>query len=453
MVEFNEHILNLYSSLESDLVKLIPQERFSKDVNMKLERISHLMEVLGNPHHSFPSIHVGGTSGKGSTSIFLASILTTQGYKTGLFLSPHLQIINEAYQINCKLAATTKLVEIFERVKSAIAKVAQENIFGQPSYFEAQVALAFCLFEEQKVDVAIIEVGLGGRLDATNILSSTIAVLTSVGLDHTEILGSTVEEIAEEKAGIIKAHQHVVCGFSKETTREIVAQRCEKSNSQLWQLEQDFSFTVHSGSLIINLPGKVYENLSLTKLIGEFQFSNAACATAAAYLFSQGNLSDVAVREGLADAIIPGRMEILQTQPVVILDGAHNPDKMRSASHSVHTLFGGKEKVVIVSFKKGKPVADILPYLIDNVKCFILTAFQVKGLWEPYPPEELKKAFNSIAPSVPCFIVDDPINAVQEGLSRAENNDLVWITGSLYLAGDAREHWYPSASLLMKAEE
>ncbi len=453
MVESKERILNLYNSLENDFIKLIPQERFNKDVNMKLERITHLLEVLGNPHNSFLSIHVGGTSGKGSTSTLIASILTTQGYKTGLYLSPHLQIFNEVYQINCKTVATTKLVEIFERVKSAIVKVAQENPFGQPSYFEAQVALAFCLFEEQKVDVAIIEVGLGGRLDATNVLSSKLSVLTSVGLDHTEILGGTVEEIAEEKAGIIKDLQNVVCGFSQRTTREIVAQRCEKSGSQLWQLEEDFSFTVNSGSLSVNLPERVYDNLSLTKLLGEFQFSNAACAVAAAYLFSQGSLSDFAVREGLANVIIPGRMEILQTQPVVILDGAHNPDKMRSASHSVNKLFGGKERVIIISFKEGKLLEDILPYLVDNVKCFILTAFKIKGLWEPCPPEELKKVIDSVAPSVPCFIVRDPISAVREGLSRAAENDLVWITGSLYLAGDVREYWHPSESLLMRAEE
>jgi dihydrofolate synthase / folylpolyglutamate synthase len=453
MTKSKEHILSLYESLENDFVKLIPKERFSKDINMKLERITHLMEVLGNPHNSFQSIHVGGTSGKGSTSTLIASILTAQGYKTGLYLSPYLQVINEVYQVNCKPVATTELVEVFERIRPAILKVSQENPFGQPSYFEAQVALAFCLFELQQVDVAIIEVGLGGRLDATNILSPQVSVLTSVGLDHTDILGNTIEEISQEKACIIKDSQSVVCGFSQETTKEIVAQRCNQNHSNLWQLGKDFSFSVNSGVLTVSLPENVYDNLSLKKMLGEFQLSNAACAVASAYLFSKGKISDVAVKKGLASASIPGRMEILQTKPVVILDGAHNPDKIESASRAINSLSGDKERIIVLSFKEGKVVENILPYLVVNVKLIVLTAFRVKGLWEPCAPEELEKVIKNIAPDIPCCIIRDPIDAVEYALSSAGENDLVWITGSLYLAGDVREYWHSSESLIMAAEE
>ncbi len=451
MTKSREYILRTYESLENDFAELIPPFRFSKDINMKLERITHLMEVLGNPHYSFKSIHVGGTSGKGSTSTLIASILTAQGYKTGLHLSPHLQIINERFQINCKQVATTELAEIFERVKPAIAQVARDNPFGQPSYFEAQVALAFCLFEAQQVDVAIIEVGLGGRLDATNILSSQVSVLTSVGLDHTEILGDTIEEISQDKACIIKDNQNVVCGFSQETTRDIVAQYCQQKNSSLWQLGKDFTFSFNGGSLTVSLPDKVYDNLSL-KMLGEFQASNAACAVAAAYLFSQSKISDFAVREGLAIASIPGRMEILQTEPVVILDGAHNPDKMASASQAVNNLFDNHKKIIVLSLKKGKIAEDILPYLVVNAKFIILTKFGIKELWEPFLPEELDVIIKSITPDVPCFIINDPIEAVKYALSSADINDLVWITGSLYLAGDVREYWHSSEALIMAAE-
>jgi dihydrofolate synthase / folylpolyglutamate synthase len=446
-----EEVLLTYQKLENDLSNLIPKVRFNKDINMKLERITHLMEVLGNPHNSFKSIHVGGTSGKGSTSTLIASILTAQGYKTGLHLSPHLQIINERYQINCQPVATTKLAEIFERVKPAIAKVAQSNPFGEPSYFEAQVALAFCLFEAQQVDVAIIEVGLGGRLDATNLLSSQVSVLTSVGLDHTEILGDTIEEISQDKAGIIKDNQKVVCGFSQETTQEIVKQRCQEKNSSLWQLGKDFTFSFNCGLLTVSLPEKVYHNLSL-KMLGEFQASNAACAVAAAYLFSQGKVSDIAVKKGLAIASIPGRMEILQTQPLVILDGAHNPDKMASASQAINNLFGDKEKIVVFSLKEGKVAKDILPYLLVNTKSIIVTVFRIKGLWEPCSPEELADIIKSIKPNLPSSIIHNPIDAVKYAMSSAKVNDLVWITGSLYLAGDIREYWHPASTLIMAAE-
>lgn len=454
MTKSQEHILTTYKLLESNFAKLIPiipKDRFKSDVNMKLERIIHLMEVLGNPQNSFKSIHVGGTSGKGSTSTLIASILTAQGYKTGLHLSPHLQIINERYQINSKLVATTKLVEIFERVRPAITQVAQDSLFGQPSYFEAQVALAFCLFEEQQVDVAIIEVGLGGKLDATNILLSQVSVLTSVGLDHTDILGHTVEEIAEDKACIIKNSQDVVCGFSQETTKMIVEQHCKQTKSNLWQLGKDFKFSSDNDLLTVNLPNKVYDNLSL-KILGNFQFSNAACAVAAAYLFSHGKVSDAAVMQGLAITSIPGRMELLQTEPFVILDGAHNVDKMESASLTINRLFEDKEKIVVFALKKDKPPEDILSYLTVNTKIIVLTKFDDKGLWEPIPPEELAEITQSIAPKIPCLVIHDPIEAVKYALSMADMNDLVWITGSLYLAGNVREYWYPSEDLIIAAE-
>jgi dihydrofolate synthase / folylpolyglutamate synthase len=193
----------LYRKLESDLKSLDTRPQLS----LKLERITHLLDLLGNPHNSFPSIHVAGTSGKGSTSIMLASILSEFGNKAGLFLSPYLQILNESYQINNRLVATSLLAEVFENIKPAIEQVAEENPFGRPSIFEAQVALAFCLFQQENVDVAVIEVGLGGTLDATNVIQAQVAVVTNIGLDHTEYLGKTIEEIAHHKAGIIKSNR------------------------------------------------------------------------------------------------------------------------------------------------------------------------------------------------------------------------------------------------------
>ncbi len=447
-----EYILNKYKILENDFAELIPKFRFSKDINMKLERIIHLMSILGDPHNSFKSIHVGGTSGKGSTSTIISSILTAHGYKTGLHLSPHLQVINERYQINGNMVATTKLAKTLERVKPAIEEVAKNSPFGYPSYFEVQVALAFCLFEEQQVDVAVIEVGLGGRLDATNILSSQVSVLTSVGLDHMEILGNTVEEIAEEKAGIIKNNQKVVSGFSQRSTKEIVKQHCKANDSYLWQMGNDFTFTIDDSLLTVNFPDKTYTELQM-KLLGDFQFSNATCAIAAVNLFLDGKVLDTAVRKGLATVSIPGRMEILQTKPFVMLDGAHNPDKMISAASAVSNLFKNNERIVVLALKKGKTAEEILPYLITNTKLIILTTFNTKGLWEPYLPEQLEEIITTIDPNVLCFTIYNPIEAVKYALSKASDNDLVWITGSLYLAGDIREYWYPSEELIITAEE
>jgi dihydrofolate synthase/folylpolyglutamate synthase len=197
-------VLALYARLERDLAALIGPAHFSREIGLKLERITHLLSLLGNPQDQFASIHVGGTSGKGSTAAMISAMLTSAGLHTGLHLSPHLQILNERFQIDDRMAPTTLLARIWDEMKPAIDRVAMESPWGAPSYFEAQAALAFMLFARQKVDVAVVEVGLGGSLDATNVLRSRVAVITSIGLDHTEVLGDTVELIARDKAGIIK---------------------------------------------------------------------------------------------------------------------------------------------------------------------------------------------------------------------------------------------------------
>ncbi len=229
---------------------------------MKLERIAHLLELLGNPQDAFRSIHVGGTSGKGSTSTMIAALLTCAGYRTGLYLSPHLQVLNECYQINNRMAATTDLADVFETLKPAIAQVARENPFGRPSYFEAQTALAFALFARKEVDVAVIEVGLGGALDATNVLRPQVSVLTNVGLDHTEILGNTIELIAQNKAGIIKPGQIVISGVTQPSTQAIVQERCAVEGATLWQLGSTFTLQTKSDeTFAVTFPDKTYDEL------------------------------------------------------------------------------------------------------------------------------------------------------------------------------------------------
>ena len=240
-------ILAQYRQLEHDFFCLIPPAG-RQGIDMRLDRISHLVNLLGNPQNSFPSIHIGGTSGKGSTATMTASILAAAGYKTGLFLSPQLQVINECYQIDNRMVATSRLAEVFATIKPAIQQVADENPFGQPSSFEAQVALAFCLFQQEIVDAAIIEVGLGGTFDATNVLRAQVAVLTNIGLDHTEILGETIEQIAHDKAGIIKPGQIVVSGLTQPSTQQIIAERCAAQGAALWQSGRTFTCHIHENN-------------------------------------------------------------------------------------------------------------------------------------------------------------------------------------------------------------
>jgi len=448
-----ESVLARYRKLERDFASLIPGMRFSKDINMKLERITHLLEILGNPHNTFLSIHIGGTSGKGSTSTMIASMLTTAGYKTGLHLSPHLQIMNERYQINNRMVATTDLAEIFETIKPAIEQVAKDNPFGRPSYFEAQTALAFCLFQQNNVDVAVVEVGLGGTLDATNVLRAQISVLTSIGLDHTEILGNTIELIAQDKAGIIKPDQIVISGLTQSSTQQIIAERCAIQGATLWQLGSTFTYQHKGNDGIFKavFPDKIYDGIRLD-MRGDFQIMNASCAIAAVHAFTHG-LSESIVRDGLKQAVIPGRIECMQQNPTVILDGAHNPDKIRAAAEAINKYYANKRRVVVLSLKSDKAYHDILPYVLTNASVLIVTAFGVKGLWEPCKPEILAEVASEILPSLDIRIEPNPIQALKQALSEANPDDLVWVTGSLYLVGDIREYWYPSDELIIQAEQ
>ncbi len=443
----------LYRSFENDLAALIGPVRFSPQANLRLDRITHLLELLGDPHNAYPSLHIGGTSGKGSTATMIAAILTQAGYKTGLHLSPHLQILNELYQINNHVTPTTRLVELYAEIKPAIAQVAAETPFGAPSYSEAQVALGFYLFQQEAVDTAVVEVGLGGTLDATNVLNAAVVVITSIGLDHTAILGDTVEEIASHKAGIIKPGQTVISGVRQPEARQVVAQRCRSQNAKLWQLGEDFDYQIlDEGHFTLSMPAQTYLDLELG-LKGDFQIANAACGIAAVLALPDFDIPETAIRDGLRSAHIPGRMEIIQSTPLVILDGAHNPDKMETSSSYLNDLYGDRRRIVVFSLKSDKAADEILPLLLEGTDLLTLTAFRVKHLWEPMAPESLADIAQNLSPNLEIRIIADPLAAVEQALSEAGPDDLVWVTGSLYLVGDVREYWYPTETLIQRAEE
>jgi dihydrofolate synthase/folylpolyglutamate synthase len=446
-----DEVLARYRTLEDELQRLTASQQFSASINMKLERISHLMRLLGDPQEDLPAIHITGTSGKTSTTTMAAAVLTAAGYRTGLFVSPHLQVVNERFLLDGRLAPTSMLAGVWERVKPAVAEVERENPFGRPSYFEAQVAMAFCLFQEQQVDAAVIEVGLGGTLDATNLVPARVAVLTSVGLDHTAVLGDTVEQIGRDKAGIIKPGQIVVSGVSQESVREIVAGRCAAQGATLWQRGAQFDAAEHpDGGLSVALPGARYDGLRVG-MPGAFQAANAACAVAAVHAFS-GGLDPRAVRAGLAQARVPGRMEVVQERPLVIIDGAHNPDKMRAAAAALQAAHGARRRVVVLALKSDKDYREVLGVALQGAAAAVLTRFHVSGPWACFPPETLAEAARELFPGLPLQTSPEPLQAVELALQGAGPDDLVWITGSLYLLGNVRERWHPSERLILDAE-
>jgi dihydrofolate synthase / folylpolyglutamate synthase len=446
-------IIQQYRQLEQALAQLQLSARFDPGVNLRLERITHLLQVLGNPHHHFPAIHIGGTSGKGTTAAMAAAMLTAAGYRTGLYLSPALQILNECYQLNGRIVATSRLSALFAMLKPALDEVAATNPAGSPTPFEAQVALAFLLFQQAGVAVAVIEVGLGGARDATNVLPAGVAVLTNVGLDHTAILGNTVAAIAQEKAGIIKPGRHVISGVAQPEARRIIAERCAMQGAQLWQVGPDITWQSEAtGTFTLHLPTRTLTGLAPGMLDNTYS-ANAACAVAAVEALPGFILSEQALRHGLATARLPGRMEIVQEAPTVLLDGAHNPDKLRTALQVIDTTYADKRRILLPALKADKDAHALLPPLLERVDQVIVTAFRAKHRWEPLEPQALADLAAMHAPQLNIRIVPDPLEAISLALDIATPTDLVWVTGSLYLVGDVREHWYPAARMLAAAEE
>lgn len=423
-----------YKKLKKQLHSLIGKIKFNPSSNLKLERIIHLLELLGNPQDKFLSIHVGGTSGKGSTATMISFILQEAGYKIGLHVSPYLQVINEGFQINNSLVSSSKLLKLMDKVMPAVEQVSRENPFGKPSYFEAKVALAFLLFAEEKIDVAIVEVGLGGKLDATNVLKSKVSVLTNVGLDHTAILGNTIEKIITDKAEIIKPNQIVISGVTQESAKKIVTDKTKKVGAKLLQYNQDFK-----------------ENHDLEiGLLGDFQQINAACAIEAAQAFSNQKITDQQIETGLKKARIPGRMEIIQKKPLVILDGAHNPDKMTALINSLKRRYPHKKWLSVISFKEDKDIDKMLKILTKNNETIITTEFYGTPLWGAYSATELSEKVKNQNPSIKTLVNKNPIEALEKALEITKNkpDTLVLITGSLYLIGNIRNYWYPIEKLI-----
>ncbi|MEM8860649.1 MAG: Mur ligase family protein [Chloroflexota bacterium] len=444
-------IMETYRKLEKELYALIGPVKFSSEINLRLERMSHLLGLLDNPHYKFRSIHVGGTSGKGSTSTMIATILQEAGYYVGLHTSPNLQILNERHMLNGRPATTTKLLDLYQQMKPAIEEVGRTSPFGSPSYFEAQVAMTFLLFAQEQVDFGVIEVGLGGDRDATNVLPAEVAVLNNVGLDHTDILGDTVEEIVLDKRGIIKRRQQVVSGVTQPSVIELVEEKCTEQEARLWLLGRDFSVQGSADGYSIALPDLAYDGVKI-KMEGAFQATNAAVAVAAVSSLHDVTLPYSAILNGLAKATIPGRVELVQERPMVLLDGAHNPDKIQAAVSILEKRTADQRVIALLGLKAGKAATDILPPVMRLSDEIIFTMFEPKGLWQAIDPHELASLAADIDPNLPISVEPNSMKALRLALSKANEEDMVWATGSLYLIGDLREYWFPMQELLENLE-
>jgi dihydrofolate synthase / folylpolyglutamate synthase len=405
-----------------------------------LERIRALLDAVGSPQRGLKVLHVGGTSGKGSTATIAARLLGEAGYRVGLHVKPHLESVEERFVVDGQPIASDLLAE---RAR-AIAEVARTV---QPSWYELTVALALQHFRRENVDLAVVEVGLGGTFDATNVIEASGVILTNVGLDHTEVLGDTVEKIATDKAGIIKPGAPVTSGVLQPSASRIVRERCAAQGAPLWQLGEDVRFAIRDldagGTRFdLHLPGADYADLFLAPL-GAHQVANAALAVAAVARLADVGLrvEESALRRALRAVRVPGRLEVVGTRPLLVLDGAHNPDKMAALDQALAAIYPHRSIVGVLAFKRGHDLRATLAQIAPRLSRAVLTQFDSLtdyGRGQSVAPGEIAQLWEELGTPAPAIVEADPIRAVQRALAEAGPDDVVCVTGSLYLVGVIR---------------
>jgi dihydrofolate synthase/folylpolyglutamate synthase len=401
-----------------------------------LDNIRRLMHHLGEPQKAFFSIHVAGTNGKGSTSAMIEALLRTRGVRTGLFTSPHLVSFTERIRVGGQEITEAAVIELADEVRKTAAGIADFS----PTFFEVVTAMAFLHFRNRKVAWAVVEVGMGGRLDATNILLPEVSVLTSIGIDHREFLGCTVEDIAREKAGIIKQGVPVVTARQLPEVMEIIQQRCRESGSPLFRFSADFVAEKAAGCIdpvSLHYQGSgTYRDVCLS-LSGEHQISNAALAIKTVEIVAGKHPEmDCDIRKGLREVRWPGRLEMAKENPPILIDGAHNPAAATTLSTYLQGLLVAKYRriIMVIGVMADKDVEGILKALLP-LAAEIFFASPAYG--RAASAKKLQESAAALGhPSKTA-------GSVAEALSMAESffapGDLIVVTGSFYTIGEAKE--------------
>lgn len=400
-----------------------------------MERINALCAALGNPQDKLKIIHVAGTNGKGSTSTMISNILRKSGYNTGLFISPYVTDFRERIQYNGNMIEKNELADCVEKVKDAVDKLLLQDI--QPTEFEAVTAAAFLYFEKKKCDFVVLEVGLGGRLDSTNIINAPyVSVITSISLDHTAILGDTIEKIANEKCGIIKfGAETVVYPFQDESAMNVIKNTCEKKHNSLRIPdvtgiiigEEDIDGTeVEYCGIKYKLP-----------LAGKHMVYNSCTAIEAVKSLERFNIciSDEMIKSGIESSVMPARMELLRKKPVIILDGGHNEGCALALSAFIRKHLKNKRIIILSSLMADKDYETYLKTVVPYAETFIATKADVP---RALPSDELMNTASLYCKN--CYEFSESSKAVKAAVNITQPDDALIICGSFYLAGEIRNY-------------
>jgi dihydrofolate synthase/folylpolyglutamate synthase len=409
-------------------------------MDLKLERVAEALRLCGSPHQCFPAIHIAGTNGKGSTAAFLHAMLNAAGYRVGLFTSPHLMDFCERIRLGNGYIREDEVVDSVAAIRS---QVEPAGIHLTP--FEMMTALAFRAFACARVDIAVVEVGLGGRLDATNVLSPLVSVITSIALDHQLYLGSTLSDIAREKGGIIKSRVPVVVGLVNEEIRTLLRDSAQTRKSQTYFYGQDF--TIHKESDgTMTYQGLSWRLANITLgLQGQFQYTNAATALAALELIRPFfPVTEDSVCRGLQETRWPGRLDVVSEQPLVILDGAHNPHAIETLVSELPALLCKRRTRILFSVMGDKDWRAMVPLLAQIATEVIVTRVSQARAEDPYVLQEAFAAY------CPTRVHPNAREACQLLLTEIGANEALVICGSLFLVGEVLPLFPRRAPLLFR---
>jgi dihydrofolate synthase/folylpolyglutamate synthase len=410
--------------------------------DLKLDRMRALLRQVGDPHRTLRIVHVAGTKGKGSTSAMLEAILRQAGYRTGLFTSPHLCDVAERFQVNGRPISRDELRAALRDIQQATL---QQPLPGL-TFFEVATAVGFLHFRRRQCEAVVLEVGLGGRFDSTNVCDPAVAVITSISFDHEELLGDRLAKIATEKAGIVKPGRPCISGATAPEPREVIEAICRERRAPLRQLGVDFHYRYEPGHVgdgirrpprvEVTTPCQRWPDLAIN-LLGEHQAANAAVAVATVEVLRSAGwpLSDAAVRAGLASVSWPARMEVVGHRPVTVLDCAHNVASARAVAETLTTSFAPGRRWLIFAGSADKDIAGMFHVLAPHFTGAWLTRYTQNP--RAVPPERLAELWMEAGGAGP-IVAQNPAEAWSLATAAAARDDLICITGSVFLAGELR---------------
>ena len=408
-------------------------------IKFGLSKTEILLRAFANPQQDLQFIHIAGSNGKGSVAAILASIYDRMGCRVGLFTSPHLIDFRERFQINGRMISQDRTLTLIREIRE------KTDTLEPPTFFEFVTALAIIYFQREKVDIAIMEVGLGGRLDATNVIQPLVSVITTITREHQDYLGKTLEKIALEKAGIIKAGVPLVAGVTQKKIRGLLEDLCQRKGSPLFLAGRDFrtrktgkgEFNYLGPGSLVGEGEEALKDLQLG-LLGDHQIRNAGLALTVVRLLSEKGFADhpEKIRQGLREAAWPGRLEVLSEKPRVLLDGAHNPGAMRALSQSLRREFTYRRLFLLIGMMKDKDLKGTLKAIVPLADALFLTRAEYDRSADP---QELLRLLPALKTKASVFSTLPA--ALNQALKEARPEDLICITGSLFVVGEARAYW------------